>query len=54
VAAAEPSGSSVAELENERRRVERERRESEARQHPATKAAMDTFGAAIKEIKVDG
>jgi len=51
----EPAPSaSVAEIENERRRSERERRESEARQHPLTKAAIDTFGATIKEIKVDG
>ena len=51
-----PSGgsASVAELEDQRRRAERERRESEARQHPLTKAAIDTFGATIKEIKVDG
>lgn len=45
---------SVAELEHERRRAEKERREAEARQHPLTKAAIDTFGATIKEIKVDG
>jgi hypothetical protein len=54
-ASGEPSPSAtVAELEHERRRAERERRESEARQHPLTKAAIDTFGATIKEIKVDG
>jgi hypothetical protein len=51
-----PSGASasVAERDDQRRRAERERRESEARQHPLTKAAIDTFGATIKEIKVDG
>jgi hypothetical protein len=49
-----PPSASVAELETERRRAERERRENEARQHPLTKAAIDTFGATIKEIKVDG
>jgi hypothetical protein len=49
-----PPSATVAELEHERRRAERERRESEARQHPLTKAAIDTFGATIKEIKVDG
>jgi DNA polymerase-3 subunit gamma/tau len=52
--ASEPAAATLAEVENERRKAERDRRESEARQHPATKAAMDTFGAAIKEIKVDG
>lgn len=48
------SGSSVAEVENERKRVERDKREREARQHPSTQAAIDVLGAVIKEIKVDG
>src|SRR5262249_11131485 len=42
--------------ESNRRRAdeERERRLSEARQHPSTKATLDVFGGAeIKDIKVD-
>jgi hypothetical protein len=49
-----PGGATVAELEAERKRADREKREAEARQHPITKAAIDTFGAVIKEIKIDG
>jgi hypothetical protein len=50
-AAAAPS---VAELESSRRQADRAGREEEARRHPATQAVIETFGAAIKEIKVDG
>ena len=47
-------GTSVADVEGARQTAEREQRVAEARAHPATQAVMDAFGAAIKEIKVDG
>ena len=47
-------GASIAEVEGERRRVLREKREQEARSHPITEAVVQTFGAGIKEVKVDG
>jgi hypothetical protein len=58
-AAAEPAPgdkpqASIAELENERRRALREKRELEARSHPITAAVVETFGAAVKEVKTDG
>jgi len=49
-----PTGASVADVEGARQTAEREQRMAEARGHPATQAVIDTFGAAIKEIKVDG
>jgi DNA polymerase III subunit gamma/tau len=48
------AGASVADVEGARRREEHDKRVEEARAHPATQAVIDTFGAAIKEIKVDG
>jgi len=48
------AGASVAEVEGSRQKAERDKRVEEARAHPATQAVIDTFGAAIKEIKVDG
>src|SRR5205814_627605 len=45
---------SVMELEAQRAEAMRERREQEARAHPVTEKVIETFGAAIKEIKVDG
>lgn len=44
---------SIVQAHEERQRDERDRRENEARQHPATRAVLDTFGASIKEIKTD-
>jgi DNA polymerase-3 subunit gamma/tau len=43
----------LADVEQERRLAERSQREQEARAHPAAKAVMETFGAPIKEIKID-
>jgi hypothetical protein len=48
------ASASVAEREDERRRTTRATREEEARAHPITEAVVEAFGAAIKEIKVDG
>ena len=48
------TGESVADVEGARRKEERDVRVEEARAHPATQAVIDAFGAAIKEIKVDG
>jgi DNA polymerase III subunit gamma/tau len=44
---------SVLEVNHERAREERTKRESEAREHPVTKLVLQTFGASIKEIKTD-
>ncbi|MBA3461015.1 MAG: DNA polymerase III subunit gamma/tau [Deltaproteobacteria bacterium] len=44
---------SVLETTQDRSRAERSKRESEAREHPITKHVLQTFGAAIKEIKTD-
>jgi len=44
---------SVSETNRERAVDEKRRRESEAREHPATKLVLETFGAHIKEIKTD-
>jgi DNA polymerase-3 subunit gamma/tau len=44
---------SIVEAEQDRQQHERDRRQSEAREHPLTKMVLDTFGAAIKEIKTD-
>lgn len=44
---------SVLETSQDRSRVERSRREAEAREHPITKHVLQTFGAQIKEIKTD-
>jgi hypothetical protein len=44
---------SVLETTRERTSAERNRRETEAREHPITKHVLQTFGAQIKEIKTD-
>jgi len=44
---------SVLETTRERTSAERNKRESEAREHPITKHVLQTFGAQIKEIKTD-
>jgi len=44
---------SVLEVNHERAREERKKRELEAREHPVTKLVLQTFGASIKEIKTD-
>ena len=44
---------SVLETTQDRSRAERSKREAEAREHPITKHVLQTFGAAIKEIKTD-
>jgi len=44
---------SVLETTRERTSAERDRRETEAREHPITKHVLRTFGAQIKEIKTD-
>jgi DNA polymerase-3 subunit gamma/tau len=44
---------SVLETTQDRSRAERSKREIEAREHPITKHVLQTFGAAIKEIKTD-
>jgi len=44
---------SVLEESRERAAEDRRRREHEAREHPATKLVLETFGAQIKEIKTD-
>ena len=44
---------SIIEAEQARLDSERDRRQTEAREHPLTKTVLDTFGAAIKEIKTD-
>jgi hypothetical protein len=44
---------SVLEASRERGAAERSRREAEAREHPITRYALQTFGAQIKEIKTD-
>ena len=41
------------ETTQDRSRVERTKREAEAREHPITKHVLQTFGAQIKEIKTD-
>lgn len=48
------SARSLLELEAERRETVRQKHEQEARAHPLTEKVMETFGAAIKEIKIDG
>jgi DNA polymerase-3 subunit gamma/tau len=45
---------SVAEVEAEKAEAEKEKREKESRGHPLTEKVIQTFGASIKEIKVDG
>jgi DNA polymerase-3 subunit gamma/tau len=47
-------GKSVAEVEAARESAERAEREKEARAHPLTEKVIQTFGASIKEIKLDG
>jgi hypothetical protein len=42
---------SLVEIDRERARDERSRREAEARAHPLTRMVLDTFGATIEEIK---
>ena len=44
---------SVLETSQDQSRVERSKREAEAREHPITKHVLQTFGAQIKEIKTD-
>ncbi len=44
---------SVLETTQDKSRVERSKREAEAREHPITKHVIQTFGAQIKEIKTD-
>jgi RNase H-fold protein (predicted Holliday junction resolvase) len=53
LAKAGPTAFSLVELTQAARAEEREAREHEAREHPMTKLVLDTFGAAIKEIKTD-
>jgi DNA polymerase-3 subunit gamma/tau len=49
-----PAGPSLDESNRRRADEERDRRRSEARAHPSTKATLDVFGGAeIKDIKVD-
>ena len=51
-AAAAPVRSAVEES-REKAAADRQKREREAREHPATKLVLETFGAQIKEIKTD-
>ena len=44
---------SIVESTRESKYVERSKREKEAREHPIMKHVLQTFGAAIKEIKTD-
>jgi len=44
---------SIVESTRETKFAERTKREKEAREHPITKHVLQTFGAAIKEIKTD-
>ena len=44
---------SLHEATREKAMEERRKRETEAREHPATKLVLETFGAQIKEIKTD-
>jgi hypothetical protein len=44
---------SIVESTRESKFAERSRREKEAREHPITRHVLQTFGAAIKEIKTD-
>jgi DNA polymerase-3 subunit gamma/tau len=44
---------SIIESTREKSYAERNKRESEAREHPITKHVLQTFGAQIKEIKTD-
>ncbi len=44
---------SIVEATREKAVEERKKREAEAREHPATKLVLETFGAQIKEIKTD-
>jgi DNA polymerase-3 subunit gamma/tau len=44
---------SIVESTRENKSAERTKREKEAREHPITKHVLQTFGAAIKEIKTD-
>jgi DNA polymerase III subunit gamma/tau len=44
---------SIVESSRENKSAERSKREKEAREHPITKHVLQTFGAAIKEIKTD-
>ena len=48
------AGASLVDVEAERQRQTQKAREDEARKHPITEAVIQTFGASIKEIKVDG
>jgi hypothetical protein len=50
--AAAPARSAVEET-REKAAEDRKKRESEAREHPATKLVLETFGVQIKEIKTD-
>ena len=47
------AGRSIIEAAADRRQAETSKRQDEAREHPLTKAVLDTFGASIKEIKTD-
>jgi hypothetical protein len=44
---------SIVEQTRESKFAEKNKREKEAREHPITKHVLQTFGAAIKEIKTD-
>jgi hypothetical protein len=44
---------SIVESSRESKSAERTKREKEAREHPITRHVLQTFGAAIKEIKTD-
>jgi DNA polymerase-3 subunit gamma/tau len=48
-----PAARSIIEAAADRRQAETSQRQDEAREHPLTKAVLDTFGASIKEIKTD-
>ena len=50
----EAAGRSLLEVESEKREAARKKNEEEARGHPVTEKVIETFGAHIKEIKVDG
>lgn len=45
---------SVADVTIEKKRADRARRESQAREHPGTRLVLDAFGADIAEIRIPG
>jgi hypothetical protein len=48
-----PAAATLLDLDRQRRTEERERRRREAEEHPIVRAALEKFGAQIKDIKVD-